>query len=113
MNSNLRLVAPLLAAVVSFSPVLAGASPVAAADADRAAIQSITKAWMDGYNGRDAKYVAALYTPDAWYLTQHFATGIVQGRDRIQAYVQNGIDARYQDPQAGDRTAVRLCRHPV
>jgi hypothetical protein len=51
--------------------------------------------WKNGYNDGEAAKVAALYTEDATYLTQHFATGIVQGRSKIQAYVQRGVDAKY------------------
>jgi uncharacterized protein (TIGR02246 family) len=62
--------------------------------AQRAA-QNIVNTWIDGYNSGDAARVAALYVQDAYYLTQHYVTGIVQGRDRIQAYVQLGVDAHY------------------
>jgi len=47
------------------------------------------------YNSGEASKVAALYADGASYLTQHFATGIVEGRKNIQAYVQRGIDAHY------------------
>jgi uncharacterized protein (TIGR02246 family) len=60
------------------------------------AAQQIVQAWKDGYNSGDAARVAALYTEDAYYLTQHYVTGIVQGRARIQAYVQRGVDAHYR-----------------
>ena len=55
----------------------------------------IVSEWIRGYNEGDATGVAALYTDDAYYLTQHFTTGIVHGRAAIQAYVQHGVDARY------------------
>lgn len=29
------------------------------------------------------------------YLTQHYISGIIHGRDSIQAYVQLGVDAKY------------------
>jgi len=63
--------------------------------ADDHAIASIADVWKDGYNQGDAARVAALYSADAYYLTQHFADGIVHPRSMIQAYVQRGIDARY------------------
>jgi ketosteroid isomerase-like protein len=63
--------------------------------ADEAALSKIAEQWKDGYNNGHAANVAALYAEDATYLTQHFATGIVQGRAAIQAYVQRGVDARY------------------
>lgn len=63
--------------------------------ADGAALGRIAEQWKDGYNNGHAADVAALYAEDATYLTQHFATGIVQGRAAIQAYVQRGVDAKY------------------
>lgn len=59
-------------------------------------INTIIKEWIEGYNGGDASRVAQLYTEDAYYLTQHYVTGIVQGRTAIRAYVQHGIDAAYK-----------------
>lgn len=63
---------------------------------DDAALARIAQQWKDGYNSGHAEQVAALYTEDATYLTQHFAGGIVQGRGNIQAYVQHGVDAKYK-----------------
>lgn len=63
--------------------------------ADRAAIKQIVEQWKDGYNNGEASKVAALYTEDAYYLTQHYVAGIVHGRAAIQAYVQRGAAARY------------------
>lgn len=63
--------------------------------ADKQAIRQIVEQWKDGYNSGQAAKVAALYVEDAYYLTQHFVTGIVRGRAAIQAYVQRGADARY------------------
>ena len=88
--------------LVGLASAHAGGSPGAAANgsacADAAvmrAAQQIVDSWMAGYNDGDAAKVAALYTEDAYYLTQHFATGIVHGRAGIQAYVQRGVDANY------------------
>jgi len=67
--------------------------------ADIGAIRSVEKIveeWKTGYNTGNAAKVAALYTEDADYLTQHFAAGIVHGRASIQAYVQRGVDAGYR-----------------
>lgn len=63
---------------------------------DQKDLSQIAPQWKDGYNRGDAASVAALYTDDAYYLTQHFVTGIVHGREMIQAYVQKGVDAHYQ-----------------
>ena len=62
---------------------------------DDQAIQTISETWKDGYNRGDAAQVASLYSKDAFYLTQHFVSGVVHPRDQIQAYVQRGVDARY------------------
>ncbi len=62
---------------------------------DKKAIEQIVEQWKDGYNNGDASKVADLYTDDAYYLTQHFVTGIVKGKNAIKAYVQRGIDAHY------------------
>jgi ketosteroid isomerase-like protein len=62
---------------------------------DDAAIRHLAEQFRDAYNRGDAAEVASLYTDNAYYLTQHFATGIVEGRKSIQAYVQRGVDAHY------------------
>ena len=63
---------------------------------DDVALRRIPEEWKLHYNNGDAAGVAALCTEDAYYLTQHFATGIVHGRAAIQAYVQIGVDAHYR-----------------
>lgn len=63
--------------------------------ADEKSLRRVSEVWREGYNSGNTAAVAALYTAEAYYLTQHFATGIVHPRDRIQAYVQRGVDARY------------------
>jgi uncharacterized protein (TIGR02246 family) len=64
--------------------------------ADDKAIAEIADTWKNAYNAGDAAKVAALYSPDAYYLTQHYVEGIVHPSPLIQAYVQRGVDARYQ-----------------
>lgn len=63
---------------------------------DQTAIRDIAELWKDGYNNGNAERVAALYMEDAYYLTQHFITGIIRGRAAMTAYVQRGGDARYR-----------------
>jgi ketosteroid isomerase-like protein len=58
--------------------------------------QLVVDTWRDDYNGGNFEGVAALYEPDAYYLTQHFATGVVHGRESIKAYVKRGVDAGYK-----------------
>jgi uncharacterized protein (TIGR02246 family) len=62
---------------------------------DEAAIRHLAEDWRDAYNRGDAAQVASLYTDGAYYLTQHYADGIIEGRNHIQAYVQRGVDAHY------------------
>ena len=63
---------------------------------DEGTLRQISELWKQGYNNGNAAMVASLYTEDAYYLTQHFVSGFVHPRSQIQAYVQRGIDARYQ-----------------
>jgi uncharacterized protein (TIGR02246 family) len=63
--------------------------------AEDMALRQIADTWKDAYNAGDSSKVAELYTQDAYHLTQHFVTGIVQGRANIQAYVRKGTDAHY------------------
>ena len=60
------------------------------------AIGDIIESWKNGYNAGNPEKVAALYAPNATYLTQHFVTGVVYGRAAIKAYVKKGTDARYR-----------------
>jgi uncharacterized protein (TIGR02246 family) len=72
-----------------------GVSQDSCSSADESALRQISEQWKDGYNNGNAAKVAALYTEDAYYLTQHFVGGFVHPRSQIQAYVQRGVDARY------------------
>ena len=63
---------------------------------DDRAIRAIQKCWKSAYNAGQASQVSDLYSDDAFYLTQHFVTGVIHGRSDIQAYVQRGIDAKYR-----------------
>lgn len=96
---SLPLLATLVACVVLPLGVQSNATkpegPQCGSPADEEAVRGISKAWKEGYNGGHAAQVAALYSEDAYYLTQHFLTGIVHPRPLIQAYVQRGVDARY------------------
>jgi len=56
--------------------------------ADDRAIRAIPGRWKAAGNAGQASEVSALYSDDAYYLTQHFVTGIIHGRVDIQAYVQ-------------------------
>jgi uncharacterized protein (TIGR02246 family) len=62
---------------------------------DESAVRRIPGQWKDGYNNKDAARVASLYSEDAYYLTQHFASGVVHPRAKIRAYIQRGVDAGY------------------
>jgi uncharacterized protein (TIGR02246 family) len=89
------LVLLFIFASAALASAAAGSNNQCADPATEKAIRQGAETWKDGYNGGDAAEVAALYTEDATYLTQHFVTGIVQGRRNIQAYVQRGVDAKY------------------
>jgi hypothetical protein len=60
------------------------------------AIDHIVETWKAGYNSGEPEKIAALYAPEATYLTQHFVSGIVRGRAAIKAYVKKGTDAHYR-----------------
>jgi len=62
---------------------------------DESALRRIPVHWKDDYNNKDAAGVASLYSESAYYLTQHFVSGVVHPRAKIQAYVQRGADAGY------------------
>ena len=79
--------------------------------ADSSALNQIVERWKTGYNEGDSARVAALYAENAYYLTQHFVTGIVHGRAAIQAYVQKGERALPRGLHSGGHNALRwrLC----
>jgi ketosteroid isomerase-like protein len=89
----------LLLSLILLSSALAVAQATPA-DATCKSIHKVARQiaddWKLGYNSGNAEKVAALYAENAYYLTQHFVSGIVKGRANIRAYVQLGIDARYQ-----------------
>ncbi len=64
--------------------------------ADDAAIRAIGSELQDAYNTGHPEKIATLYAPDAYYLTQHYATGILHGRDEIHASMKGGTDAGYK-----------------
>ena len=65
-------------------------------DAVRTATEQIMETWKRSYNEGVSQGIAALYAPDAVYMTQHFVEGLLQGSEQIQAYFQLGIDARFR-----------------
>ncbi len=73
----------------------ADAQTCAVPESDRA-IRKIAEDFKNFYNAGQAAKVAGLYTADAYYLTQHFVTGVIRGRNAIQAYIQRGVDAKYK-----------------
>jgi uncharacterized protein (TIGR02246 family) len=97
MNRTLLFFGALLCAALAYPQENAAPARSRACTADdEASLRKIAELWKDGYNKGDAAGVATLYAEDAYYLTQHFITGILHGRARIQAYVQRGVDAGYQ-----------------
>ncbi|MGA3245427.1 MAG: DUF4440 domain-containing protein [Bacteroidota bacterium] len=47
--------------------------------------------WMRAYNDNDSTTLAALYTPDADYISSHVQGLVAHGRDRVIANFQRGI----------------------
>ncbi len=86
----------LFLSIILLAAGLNAQSPVSSTSSTEMALRGIIMQWQNGYNSGNAALVAALYANDAYYLTQHYITGIVQGRPAIQAYVQRGVDAHYQ-----------------
>jgi uncharacterized protein (TIGR02246 family) len=66
------------------------AGAAAAVAADRPEIGRIADDWKAAYNSGDAAKVAALYAPDAYYLSAHV---LAHGREAIEAYWRRGIAA--------------------
>lgn len=64
--------------------------------ADDRAIRAIADEMKKAYNTGHPEEIAALYAPDAYYLTQHYSTGILHGRDEVHAYMKGGTDAGYK-----------------
>jgi hypothetical protein len=77
------------------APAAAFAQNHCSAPSDDRTIRQIAEQWRNGYDTGNAAKVASFYAADAYYLTQHFATGIVHGRAAIRAYVRRGTDASY------------------
>ena len=51
--------------------------------ADDRAIRQVAEDWTTGYDAGDAAKVAASYAEDSYYLTQHFVSGILRGREEM------------------------------
>jgi SnoaL-like domain len=94
-------------------PDVASQTHCAIPDDDKA-IRAIADEWKNQYDRGSASEVASLYTDDAYYLTQHFVTGIVHPRDQIRAYVERGvpvtgsIPSRSSPPIAQATSGMRL-----
>jgi ketosteroid isomerase-like protein len=83
----------VLCGVVSMPALVAQTSPegqrTVAAPTEQE-LRALAEAWRTSYNAKDAAAVAALYAPDAYYVSAHV---VARGRSEIQAYFQRGIDA--------------------
>jgi ketosteroid isomerase-like protein len=85
----------LLLCATAFAQQGSQPNPTSCSPADESAIRKIADDFRDAYNSGNAAQVASLYSDGAYYLTQHYVDGIVEGRQNIQAYVQRGVDAHY------------------
>lgn len=92
----LVLLLPSLAYAQQKVELAAAPKPRCGTAADDDALRQVAQRWKEGYNRGDAESVGALYAEDAYYLTQHYAAGILHGRAAITAYVKHGVDAHYQ-----------------
>jgi len=68
------------------------AYPQSSTSTDEQQIRQVPQLWMDAYNHNQAGKAAALYADDAYYVSQHVRSGIIQGREAIKANIQRGID---------------------
>jgi uncharacterized protein (TIGR02246 family) len=88
MNRS-KTVSWMAAGLFTLAGSMAGLVAVAAPSADEAAIRAQTTSWEKGYNGGDAKAVAALYAEDALLLPP--GSPGVSGRAAIEAYFTKDI----------------------
>jgi ketosteroid isomerase-like protein len=54
--------------------------------------QEQTQKWKDAYNSKDARNLVPLYSEDAQYVSSHVSGLVVQGRDKLIANFQNGMN---------------------
>jgi ketosteroid isomerase-like protein len=58
----------------------------------RKEFQHQTEKWKDAYNSKDAGNLVSLYSEDARYISSHVAGLVADGRDRLIANFQNGMN---------------------
>jgi ketosteroid isomerase-like protein len=51
-----------------------------------------TEQWKDAYNSKDASNLIPLYTPDAQYISSHVYGLVANGREKLIANFQNGMN---------------------
>jgi ketosteroid isomerase-like protein len=51
-----------------------------------------TEAWQMAYNSKDAQNLAPLYTNDARYISSHVNGLVAEGREKLIANFQNGMN---------------------
>lgn len=75
------------------SNALVGRSTSRSDSTDRVAehFNELAQIWMRAYNNDDSTTLAALYTPDADYISSHVQGLVAHGRDRVIANFQGGI----------------------
>lgn len=54
---------------------------------------NLAQIWMRAYNNNDSTTLAALYTPDADYISSHVQGLVAHGRDHVIANFQRGIES--------------------
>jgi ketosteroid isomerase-like protein len=54
--------------------------------------QQQVEVWKEAYNSKNAQNLAPLYTSDARYISSHVAGLVADGRDKLIANFQNGMN---------------------
>jgi ketosteroid isomerase-like protein len=75
------------------SKTLVGRSTSISDSTDRVTehFNELAQMWMRAYNDNDSTTLAALYIPDADYISSHVQGLVAHGRDRVIANFQRGI----------------------
>jgi ketosteroid isomerase-like protein len=81
-------------------------------------LNEIASRWMAAYNGTDAKHLEPLYAEDAQYISGHVAGLVADGRDKVIANFQVGMqmgghidDLIVLSTQVSDTLATVLCEY--
>lgn len=83
----------LLAIMMTVSAQLSGQDLIKGDSLDLAGMFSArTEQWKEAYNSKDASNLVPLYTPDAQYISSHVSGLVANGREKLIANFQNGMN---------------------